>query len=43
MNSKDFLSVFLASAVMLTLGVAADAQKKNEGPRETVAKPLSAK
>jgi len=43
MNSKDFLSVFLASVVMLALGAAADAQKKNEGPRETVAKPLSAK
>jgi GWxTD domain-containing protein len=43
MNSKDFLSVFLAAAVVLTFNVPAGAQKKNEGPRETVAKPLSAK
>ena len=43
MNSKDFFSVFLALAVMLGLGVVAEAQKKSEAPRETVAKPLSAK
>jgi len=43
MNSKDFLSVFLAAAVVLTISVPAGAQKKNEGQRETVAKPMSAR
>lgn len=43
MNSKDFLSVFLAVAVALAGFLPAAAQKKGDPPRETVAKPLSAK
>lgn len=43
MKSKDFLSVFLAVAVALAGFLPAAAQKKGDPPRETVAKPLSAK
>jgi GWxTD domain-containing protein len=43
MMSKDFLSVFLTAAVALIVALPAAAQKKGEAPRETVAKPMSAK
>jgi len=43
MKSNDFLSVFLAAVASLAIALPAVAQKKNEGPRETVAKPMSAK
>jgi len=43
MKSKDFLSVFLTAVGLLIWTLPAAAQKKSEAPRETVAKPLTAK